>query len=79
MSVVKERVCAQKEIVLAHISTDYVFDGSGETPWQPDAPLDQLDRAEQVDLLDCVGRVLAADIVKHSMVFKLEEERQFRL
>ncbi|MEX3017884.1 dTDP-4-dehydrorhamnose reductase [Gymnodinialimonas hymeniacidonis] len=32
------QTCAAKNIPFVHISTDYVFDGSGEASWTPDAP-----------------------------------------
>ena len=31
-------ICAQKKCGLVHISTDYVFDGKGKTPYQTDHP-----------------------------------------
>jgi dTDP-4-dehydrorhamnose reductase len=32
------RACASLGVPFVHISTDYVFDGSGDRPWRPDDP-----------------------------------------
>lgn len=45
------QAAAEKGIPFLHVSTDYVFDGSGEAPWQPDdrvAPLNAYGRSKLV-------------------------------
>ncbi|MCP1101426.1 dTDP-4-dehydrorhamnose reductase [Aequitasia blattaphilus] len=36
------KVCKEKDIKMMYISTDYVFDGTGERPWDPDDKRDPL-------------------------------------
>lgn len=36
------RACAERDLPFVHISTDYVFDGSGQTPFVPDHPTSPL-------------------------------------
>lgn len=36
------QACAARDIPFVHVSTDYVFDGSGHQPWLPDAPIKPL-------------------------------------
>lgn len=36
------RVCRELDLPMMYISTDYVFDGEGERPWEPDDPCDPL-------------------------------------
>lgn len=43
------RACAARDIPFVHLSTDYVFDGSGEMPWRPDdsvAPISAYGRSK---------------------------------
>jgi dTDP-4-dehydrorhamnose reductase len=56
------RACAALDIPFVHISTDYVFDGRGDKPWQPDdatAPLGAYGRSKllgEAGIRDAGGR-----------------------
>lgn len=39
---VMARVCADRDLPFVHLSTDYVFDGSGAAPWAPNDPTSPL-------------------------------------
>ena len=60
------------KIPLVHISTDYVFDGSGTTPWTPDdgtAPLNIYGRSKRDGELAVLGACNHAIVLRTSWVF----------
>lgn len=64
--------CARLDVPFVHISTDYVFAGSGERPWRPDDPTDPQNaygrskRAGELGVIAAGGRFA---IVRTSWVF----------
>lgn len=58
------QACAARDIPFVTLSTDYVFSGAGETPWQPDDDTDpqgaygRTKRAGEMAVLDAGGRVV---------------------
>ncbi|WP_417806479.1 dTDP-4-dehydrorhamnose reductase [Thioclava sp.] len=53
------RACAAKGIAFLHLSTDYVFDGTGDAPWKPDDPVAPLNAYGRSKLAGEKGIALA--------------------
>lgn len=66
------RACAAVDIPFVHISTDYVFEGSGEEAWQPSSPLEPINAYGRSKLLGERGVQIAGGrcvILRTSWVF----------
>ena len=68
-------VCKELDCKMIYISTDYVFNGQGETPWQPDckdyAPLNFYGQTKLEGELAVSGRLEKYFIVRIAWVFGL--------
>jgi dTDP-4-dehydrorhamnose reductase len=65
------QACAEMEIPLVHISSDYVFEGSGEVPWKPGdttAPQNAYGRSKLVGEAGILGSGATHAILRTSWV-----------
>lgn len=69
------KACAELDCKMVYISTDYVFDGQGETPWEPDcreyAPLNVYGRTKLEGELAVSAALQKFFIVRIAWVFGL--------
>ncbi|MBC6438644.1 MAG: dTDP-4-dehydrorhamnose reductase [Rhodobacteraceae bacterium] len=68
------QACARMAVPFVHISTDYVFDGSGDEPWRPNAPtapLNAYGRTKQAGEAAVLSAGGIAAILRTSWVFDL--------
>lgn len=66
------RACAERGIPFLHVSTDYVFDGSGAAPWRPEdptAPCNAYGRSKRAGELAVMAAGGQAAILRTSWVF----------
>ena len=66
------RVAAERGIPFLQVSTDYVYDGSGDAPWQPDSPADPLGAYGRTKLAGDLGVIAAGGphaVLRTSWVF----------
>lgn len=66
------RACAVRDIPFVHLSTDYVFDGSGDAPWRPEgrvAPISAYGRSKLAGELRVVEAGGRYAILRTSWVF----------
>lgn len=66
------RACAETGAALVHISTDYVFDGSGSAPWHPEAataPINAYGRSKLAGEIGICAAGGAHAILRTSWVF----------